>query len=299
MARSSTTWLSVACLIAVLVLPSCTAPQDAAQVVGTVDGDDNASVRVVAVLDPLAIGAVCPCGDNVGVRDYRFLATQLSKDMGLRFQCVYADTLQNACLLSPTGRVDVVIGKDSNVTFEAAQRGISLTKKAWLSDENGKTTFRGVLIVRQDDAANTPQDIIDYTIIFGKEGAVEKHRLALEYLRGQGINITEPLTTSSTCIQTLEQLSSNKTSRVAGFVSDYAYRMLPTGQGDDSGFYNQDQWKIIGHTEETPFLALFIAEHLDSQEKVDTIHNIVDLSHDPEIQKRLSSRDGFVNLDSL
>ena len=133
-------------------------------------------VRVV-VMDPLALALSCSCVDGVGQRRYDQLAAHLEQATGRRFRFIYEESLDLA-LRRIRSKPDFIIGKDAMVRFDAKRLKLTVTPLADLTDRDGRTTQRGVFLVRTGDPAKRLADLSGRDVMLGPEEEAETHQAA-------------------------------------------------------------------------------------------------------------------------
>ncbi|MHC4737238.1 MAG: PhnD/SsuA/transferrin family substrate-binding protein, partial [Planctomycetota bacterium] len=77
------------------------------------------------------------------------------------------------------GQVDLLIGKESVVRFDAAEIKMTVRPIARLTDKSGTTNLRGLFVVRHNDPAKSAEDLKGYKILFGPEYDAEKSTAAI------------------------------------------------------------------------------------------------------------------------
>ena len=138
-------------------------------------------VRVV-VMDPLAVPLSCSCVDGVGQRRYDQLAAHLEQTTGRSFKLTFEESLDLA-LRRIRSEPDFIIGKDAMVRFDAHRLKLSVSPLADLTDREGRTTQRGVFLVRTDDPARRLGDLSGRAVMLGPAEEAETHQAAKAMLQ--------------------------------------------------------------------------------------------------------------------
>ena len=116
-------------------------------------GEEEQPVQIV-VMDPLSLPLSCACVDGVGQRRYDYLLPELEKRLGRPVRLTFDESLKLA--IQRIGRTpDAIIGPGSVVEYDAGRLGIDVSSLLSLSDRTGRTTVRGALLSRADEAGLT------------------------------------------------------------------------------------------------------------------------------------------------
>ena len=140
----------------------------------------------VLVMDPLALPLSCPCVKGHAQRLYDKLGAHLEKQLGQPVKVLFSDDLSKV-LRSETKEIDVIIGKQSVVRFDAKINKLEVRPAMMLTGRDGKTTVTGLIVVRKDDPAKALADLKGYTVFFGPPDCDEKFKAAGEVLKKAGI----------------------------------------------------------------------------------------------------------------
>lgn len=250
---------------------------------------------VIVVMDPLAKPLSCPCVAGYAQRDYELLGTALTKSLGRDVRVVFNESLVAAMKKEELKTVDIVIGKQSVILHDAKAAQLSLKKIAMLSGKDGLTTQRGLVVVASVDPAKKIADVKNYSIYFGPQECDEKHAAAIRLLKKDGIEIPAKLETAVACdegaIKILEM--AEKGQRGCAVISSYAKPLL-----EGCGQVPKGSLRIIGETEEVPFVAAFINSGLDeATQRTVTQALLKSTASDVKLRIGLETRHGFVVSD--
>ncbi|MEC8972954.1 MAG: PhnD/SsuA/transferrin family substrate-binding protein, partial [Verrucomicrobiota bacterium] len=136
----------------------------------------------VVVMDPLALPLSCSCVEGVGQRRYDQLAAHLEQATGRRFKLTFEESLDLA-LRRIRSKPDFIIGKDAMVRFDAKRLELPVTPLADLTDRAGRTTQRGVFLVRTGDPAKRLADLSGRAVMLGPAEEAETHQAAKAMLQ--------------------------------------------------------------------------------------------------------------------
>src|SRR5882757_8810349 len=120
----------------------------------------------MVVMDPLAAPLSCPCVQGYAQRRYEKLAEYLTAQLGRPVHVTFAESFSNALAKDGCDGIDIAIGKDSVVRYDAAAKEMKVTPLAQLTGKDGKTTQTGLIVVRSSDPAHEVSDLRGYRILF-------------------------------------------------------------------------------------------------------------------------------------
>jgi ABC-type phosphate/phosphonate transport system substrate-binding protein len=228
------------------------------------------------ILDPLAAKNACACVPGYGQRDYDaladFLGDALKATVTPQFSAVVA------------GKPAIIIGKQTEIEQAAKTIKLKLTCIAMLTDKTGTATCHGIFVVRAADKAKSIADLKGRRILFGPEGADEKHSAALAAL-GQTGNCE----VRDTCNQVAAEVAESRAD--AGVISGF---MLPLVIG--CGTVGKDELRVVGRTADVPFIALYVTEYFPAGTIPELQKALDKLSADKELLAKMESAKGFVGV---
>lgn len=197
------------------------------------------------VLDPLAAKNACACIAGFAQRDYDafagYLGEALQTPVCPQFGAVLA------------GKPAIVIGKQTEIEHAAKASGLALTRIAMLTGQDGSTNLHGLFVVRANDAAKSLADIKGKRMIFGPDGADEKHAAAIAALKEAVVPVPGKIEFRETCNQSCAEVAESKAD--VAVVSSYA---MPLVEG--CGTIGKGELKVIGRTADVPFIALYASD---------------------------------------
>ncbi len=253
----------------------------------------EASVRrdveplILGVMDPLASDLACDCIAGYAQRDYRWLAGKLQAALKRDVKLYFSESLVD--LYRMTGdKVDIVIGKDSVIQYDAATTATELTPILSLQNKEGVGTFRGLLVVKGDNPANSLADLNGKRIVFGLEKNIEKHRAAIEALNRAGVAVAKPVMMSPSCTNAALEVLEDRADAAA--ISDYAKALM---QG--CRVVSEGELKVIGQTEPVPFVAVYVNSALDETDQKAIKTALKGLERGEELLEKMESEGGFVD----
>jgi len=249
-------------------------------------------IRIV-VMDPLARPLSCDCVKGYAQRDYdrlgRFLGDRLSRPV----KVVYGEDLGGTVRRETGGKVDLVIGKQSLVKFDAAECNLTVRPLAMLTGQDGKTTVDGLFVVPANDTAQAITDLHGYRILFGEAASAEKHAAAVAALRAAGVAVPEQLETRGGCSEAaIDAIESETRPGTAAVVSSYAMALL-----EGCGTIEKGELRVIGRTEPVPFVTVFATDSVDADLQVKIFDALRAVGKDPALLVAIESKDGFVEID--
>lgn len=249
----------------------------------------------VAVLDPLAAQLSCPCVKGYAQRDYRALASWLEAETGKKVTIGFGSSLSAAMKQAGSDRFDLAIGKFSVLAADAAALGMGAEPLCALANKQGSTDVCGLFVVAADDAAETVEDLFEYTFLVGPPEHVEKHELAVAALRVAGF--PEPFDTvvCATCSDAAATLldAPSDPPHVA-VLSDYAEPLL-----EGCGTVPAGAVRVVGKTEPSPFIVACVPSSMDHALRDTLRRALLALSDQPEVCATLESKGGFVDWDLI
>jgi ABC-type phosphate/phosphonate transport system substrate-binding protein len=247
---------------------------------------------LMVVMDPLAKPLSCPCVAGYAQRDYEKLAESLQKRLGREVKLVFNESLTSALKAADAKTADLVIGKQSVILHDAKAAKITLKKLAMLTGKDGLTTQRGLFVVAAKDPAQKPSDLAGYRIYFGPTECDEKHAAAMQLLRDHKVEVPAKLDTAVACdegaIKILEL--AEKGERGAAVISSYAKPLL-----EGCGTVPKGAIRIVGETEEIPFIAAFVDASLDKDSQATISDALIRVTAaDIHLRIALETKRGFV-----
>jgi ABC-type phosphate/phosphonate transport system substrate-binding protein len=249
---------------------------------------------VVLVTDPLSADLSCPCINGYGQRNYDKLGQYLGGKINRTVAVVYSESLAGA-LKKSGNRAHLVIGKDSVIRTTAPDNKVTATHLEALTGKDGKTTQTGLICVAAADKAITAVDLKGYTIYFGSAAAEEKSAAAVKALKELGLDLPEKLARCATCsegaMKALEEAKAGK--KVAVVISSYAHPLL-----EGCGTIKKNELRVIGETEEVPFIAAFATSNLSSGDADTVKAALLSIGTDKGLCTALETKGGFVELTS-
>jgi ABC-type phosphate/phosphonate transport system substrate-binding protein len=252
---------------------------------------------VIVVMDPLAKPLSCPCVAGYAQRDYEVLGAAMKKALGREVRVVFNESLVAAQKKDEIQRVDLVIGKQSVILHDAKASNLSVKKIAMLTGKDGMTTQRGLVVVATDDPAKKIGDLKGYSIYFGPKECDEKHAAAMKLMKKDGVEIPAKFDTAVACdegaIRILEM--AEKGERGCAVISSYAKPLL-----EGCGQVPKGAIRVVGETEEVPFIAAYINSSLDeSSQKLITDALLKTTATDVALRVALETKRGFVGVEEI
>jgi ABC-type phosphate/phosphonate transport system substrate-binding protein len=254
----------------------------------------NATARLtIVVMDPLAAPLSCPCVKGYAQRDYDKLGASLEKKLGRRVKVLYSESLAASLKGEAKGKVDLVIGKQSVVLYDAQRSKLKVTKIGMLTGKDGTTTQTGLIVVPTDDPAKSVADLKDHRLVFGPAECAEKHEAAIELLKKHGIAPPETPETAVACDEGARLiLDIAPKTRGAAVISSYAKPLL-----EGCGTIQKGELRVIGETEPVPFVAAFTTEQSSESAPGQIRDALFAATADPTLRIALETKYGFVEAE--
>ncbi len=253
----------------------------------SVEANRSGSLTMI-VMDPLSAPLACDCVKGYANRQYQRLSEHLEKELRTEVRIFWSESLTEALKEKTSGKCDLVIGKQSVVAHQSKLAKHSLVPIASLSDLDGRTTQKGLFVVKSNSPFATVVDLEGAEILFGPEDCDEKWKAPREHLKELEIPYSDKSTVETSCSSAAKKLMEfSDDARVAAIVSSYATPLL-----EGCGTIRKGDLRIIGETEAVPFITAFADEQLSDQQRK-SIQNALLTIKDPELLKVLESAKGF------
>jgi len=262
------------CALALLTWTAC---DQGGQTAGSAE-DGPSSPLLVVVMDPLALPLSCSCLSGTGQRDYAAWAAELEARLDRPVALLFEESLALAHRRLDR-RPDLVIGIDSVVRRDLADLGWEARPVAALSDREGKTTWRGQVVVRRE-GPRALAALEGATVWLGPE---EEEALAAG-VRGELAGLDAELRQGASYYEGVFALADGEAA--AAVIGDYALPLL-----ESCGKIEKDSLVPIAHGEPRPFIVAF-ALGGDAPRPA----TLIAAGADEEIRARMESRDGFVSV---
>ncbi len=244
----------------------------------------------VVVMDPLAAPLACACVKGFAQRRYDHLAVYLEKRLGRRTSVIFAEDLAGAIRRS-TRPVDLIIGKDALVRFDATELKRPIRPLARLTGEDGATTLTGLFVVPAGDRAKKLTDLKGYRIVFGPEASAEKHSAAIAAIRKAGLSVPDPVETSPSCTEAAyAAIENKKATGVAAVISSYAKALM-----EGCGSIDPGDLRVIGRTDPVPFVTVFATKSVSADAGKEILAALLAVKENPALLTALESKEGFVS----
>ena len=257
---------------------------------GTLNAADAKDTFSLVVMDPLAAPLSCPCVEGYAQRKYEALAEHLEQTLGRPVRLSFGESLSMA-LKKSGGDTDLIIGKESVVRADAKAADLGITLVGHLTDKQGSTKQRGLIVVNRDDPAHKLQQLQDYTIIFGPSEAVEKHSAAIALLSEAGIEIPQDRQRiDAACSDgACKVIDLGPASKTAAVISSYAQPLL-----EGCGTIKKGDLRVVGQTSDVPFIAAFATDNLSASERTVVAEALTSVAEKPDVLLALESLIGFL-----
>ena len=274
-------------LMGMAFLATCAIPAQARAV--DPYGPKDAKITII-VLDPLALPLACDCVQGYAQRKYEKLADYLQAKTKETVRVVWSESLTKALedKEQAAGKATIIIGKDSVVRAGAKSNKLNLTPVAHLTDMNGGIMQHGLFVVRNDDAAATLLDVEGYKFLWGPEACDEKNKAPKAKLAELELTYQDGNECSACSVAAKQLMAEPANAKLVAVISSYAEPLLA-----GCGTIKKGDLKIIGKSEEVPFVAAFVDSNLP-KEKTQMITEALLAMKSPEMLTALETKNGFV-----
>jgi outer membrane protein assembly factor BamB len=249
----------------------------------------------LVVMDPLAEPLSCPCVQGYAQRKYEKLAGYLTEELGRPVQVTFAESFEKALAKDTCKTIDIAIGKDSVVRFDAAAAKMTVTPVARLTGQDGLTTQTGMIVVRSADTAQRVEDLKGYRILFGTKDCDEKFAAPRMLLEGVGIELSavEAAETSASCSDgACKIIEWGDSERAAAVISSYAAPLL-----EGCGTIKKGDLRVVSETQPVPFITAFTTDRVDRDLRKKIATALLGVAKRSELKEALETLTGFVSID--
>jgi ABC-type phosphate/phosphonate transport system substrate-binding protein len=253
-------------------------------------GQDREPLTVL-VMDPLALPLSCPCVKGHAQRLYDKLGTYLEKELDRPVKVLYSDDLGKV-VRNETKNIDVIIGKQSVVVFDAKISSMAVRPAMMLTGKDGKTTLNGLIVVRKDDPAQKLEDLKGYTVLFGPPECDEKFKVAAEALQKAGVVLPAKFETRPGCSDSVVEMLEHPEKPVASVISSYAAALL-----EGCGTIEKGSIRIVGQTRAVPFVTVFYTDRIDKTAGERVSSALASVKEHPDLATFLETTLGFVPVE--
>lgn len=251
-------------------------------------GPADAKITVI-VMDPMALPLACDCVKGYAQRKYEKLADYLQVELKESVRVVWSENLGNTLRDTTEGKVTIVIGKDSVIRASAKGSKLNLTPVAHLTDMQGGVMQHGLFVVRTEDKAASLLDIEGYKIFWGPSDCDEKSAAPRAKLKELEIDSVDGGDCASCSVAAKQLMAEPKDAKAVAIISSYAEPLLA-----GCGAVQKGDLKIVGKSEEVPFVAAFVNAQLPA-EKVRKIQSALLDMKSEEMLAALETKNGFVD----
>jgi outer membrane protein assembly factor BamB len=251
----------------------------------------------LVVMDPLAAPLSCPCVEGYAQRQYEKLAEYLSQRLDRPVHVTFAESFEKALAKEGCTAIDIAIGKDSVVRYDAQQMKLGATPLARLTGKDGKTTQTGLIVVRSADAAQRVDDLRGYRILFGKAECDEKFAAPRKMLTAAGVEVpaVDAAETTEACSDgACKIIEWGDNERAAAVISSYAAPLL-----EGCGTIKKGDLRVVGETPPVPFITAFATDRVGPELQTEIRQALLEVSTQPKMLAALESLIGFVPVEQV
>ena len=243
----------------------------------------------ILVMDPLAEPLSCACVEGLGQRNYHLLAKFLSEDLGRPVEVVFEESLPLG-LKRAKGKIDFIIGKRSMVEFDAKQEKMPIRRVAKLTGPDGKTTVRGVFVVRKDSKIRSLKDLKGGKLRLGPKADAETHTAALETLAKAKLG--EEVRVRSTHSMEEGVFAVTDGDADAMVITEYLPRLL-----EGCGKIAKGDLRVIAATEPVSFVEVFAVDDVSKSQEDALRQALKMVGEEGKLLAALESKTGFVLIE--
>ena len=254
-------------------------------IAGTISNLKNPPLRVL-VMDPLSDQLACDCVEGYAQRKYDKLRIFLEKQLSRPVQVAYWESLAEILRINP-GKVDLVIGKESAVLYDAAEIGTTVRPIARLTDKTGSTDVTGLFVVRHNDPAKSIEDLKGYKILFGPKWATEKNTAAIETLKAKNVSVPKQIQTIPSCSGGAVAVVEKEAD--AAVISSYALALLEGCNTIDKG-----ELRVVGRTSGVPFVTVFATDTVTGETEEAITRALLRVKDNKTLLTKMESKAGFI-----
>jgi len=247
---------------------------------------ERSPTLTMLIMDPLSLPLSCACVDGKGQRQYNRLKDHLEKGAGVKVNLVYDESLILARKRTEE-TIQLIVGKDSMVRFDAKQASIGLQPMASLTDRDGKTGLSGSFIVRHDSGITNLAQLSDRHIALGPEEDHEANGAAREYLQRMTPSARNRIEICGSMDSAALMVHDGEAD--AAVISDF---LLPLMEG--CGKLDKGTVRAIAKTDPIPFIKIFATDALPTAIRRRLLSALDSVKMKRELLDALESRDGFI-----
>ncbi|HBJ85765.1 MAG TPA: hypothetical protein DDZ88_18205 [Verrucomicrobiales bacterium] len=241
----------------------------------------------VVVMDPLALQLSCTCVKGTGQRRYDLLAAHLQKALGREVKLTFDESLALA-LQRTGGKTDLIIGKDAVVRADAAKAALQLRRLASLTDAQGLTGLRGVILVPKASQITAMRDLAGKRISLGPVEDEEAHAAAKSLLQEHKLTSRIDIHVASSMDAAALAMSDGESH--AAVVSSFLPVLL-----EGCGKLERGSTRILGETASVPFIRVFATDAVNAELEVKITAALASVTTSPSLLEALESKSGFVS----
>jgi len=268
----------------------CIIPADPGKAGDPAAAEASRSPLRVVVMDPLCDRLACDCVKGYAQRRYGKLCAYLEKQLGREVLVAYGEDIIDI-LRDSAAKVDLIIGKQGVVLFDAARAKISARPIARLTDKSGSTDLTGLFVVRQDDPAKSIKQLKGYKILFGLDYEAEKSAAAIATLKANNVRVPRQIIRSPGCSTAGLAVVEKKAD--AAIISSYALALLEGCDTIDKGAL-----RVIGATSGVPFVTVFATGNVNRETENAVVKALLAVKDDKQFLTEMESKAGFVKAAS-
>jgi ABC-type phosphate/phosphonate transport system substrate-binding protein len=213
----------------------------------------------------------------------------LEQQLDRPVKIVFTDDLSKIARGKPGTNIDLIIGKQSKVKYDAETAELPIRELAMLTDKDGKATLTGMFVVLANGPARKLQDLKGYTVLFGLPDSDEKFKAAVDALVKAGIELPKELEARPGCSDSVEEMREYWEKPTAAVISSYAASLLEHGDN-----IKNIAIRTIGETQPVPFITVFAAKSIDDATGVKIQKALLAVKDHADLLSALDTKSGFI-----
>ena len=238
------------------------------------------------VMDPLSAELAHGCIVGYAQRNYGDLAQRLSKTLGRRINVSWSTSLAGDggdARQAP----DLIIGDDAIVRSDAKKASLTLTPLALLTGRDGRTTQRGLFVVRDDDPAGTLGELKGRKVLFGPAEHAARRSAAVAAMTAAGL--AAPQSPPTVADSNSGALAVAAKEADAAVLIEYALPLILSQDVVAKGAL-----RIVGKTAPMPFITAFATDRLTPEDAGALTDALTSITLDKTFRTSMETWYGFV-----
>lgn len=244
------------------------------------------SPLTMLVMDPLALPLSCACVDGVGQRRYELLASHMESVLKRPVKLLFDESLGLARARVKTP-IDLIVGKDAMVRFDAKRESLRVRELAALTDRTGGVDLTGVFLARSDSEIRGIEDLAGRRVALGPKEEAEANFAARQTLGRTGLLERVSLIEAGSLDAAALLLADGETD--AAVVSEFLPPLL-----EGCGKLERGSVVVIGRTAPVPFIRVFATDSMSETDQRKVTDICLKMRSQVELMEALETKGGFL-----